>query len=103
MNPKDGFKRDGVVLPFAPVGAHTQSASGASVQSITVPNGAYQLMAQTQTKNVRFTLDGTAATTTLGFLLVADAAPVIIPVYPGQVVKWIEVATTAVFDYQFGA
>ena len=90
-------------LPFTPVGVHTQLATGSSVQSITVPDGATQWMVQTQTKNVRFTLDeATAATTTKGFLLVADAAPVIVPVFPGQVIHVIEVATTATLDYQFG-
>ena len=103
-NPIDGFARSGVVLPFKPVGAHTQVATGATVQSITVPPGACQWMVQTQTQNVRFTLDGaTAATTTVGFLLVANAVPVIIPCYPKQVIKWIETTTTAVLDYPFGA
>jgi hypothetical protein len=91
-----------VNLPFTPVGVHTQLATGATVQSITVPDGATQWMVQTQTQNIRFTLDGTAATTTKGFLLVASAPPVIVPCYPTQVIKWIEITTTAVLDYQFG-
>ena len=104
QNQADGLDRMGVILPFKPVGAHTANASLSTVVEITVPAGAYQWMVQTQTKNVRFTLDeATAATTTKGFLLVADAAPVIVPVFPGQVIHVIEVATTATLDYQFGA
>ncbi len=91
-----------VEMPFTPVGAHTQLATGATVQSITVPDGATRWMVQCQTQNIRFTLDGTAATTTKGFLLVKDGVPIIIAVYPGQVIKWIEVTTTAVLDYIFG-
>jgi hypothetical protein len=96
-------KEVSVDLPFTPVGSHTQNADIDSVVEITVPDGATQWMVQCQTKNVRFTLDSaTAATTTKGFLLVADASPVIVPVYPTQVIHVIEVAATAVLDYQFG-
>jgi hypothetical protein len=94
---------EGNILPFKVIGAHTQNGSLSTVVSITVPAGASQMMLQTHTQNVRFTLDGTAATTTLGFLLVADAAPIIISVSPSQLVRVIEVTTTAVLDYQFGA
>jgi hypothetical protein len=90
-----------VEAPFTPVGSHTQLATGSTVQSITVPDGATKLMIQAQTQNVRFTLDGTAATTK-GFLLVKDGVPLVVACYPGQVIKWIEVTTTAVLDYIFG-
>ena len=91
-----------IEAPFTPVGSHTQLATGANVQSITVPDGATKWMVQCQTQNVRFTLDGTAATTTKGFLLVKDGVPLVVACYPGQVIKWIEVTTTAVLDYIFG-
>ena len=61
------------------------------------------MMMQTQKKDVRFTLDGTTPTATKGFLIVADDAPLTIPVKQAQVVKVIETAKAAVFDYCFGA
>ena len=89
-------------LPFVPVGAHTQNGSLSSVVSITVPGDATQWLAQAQTQNVRFTLDGTTATTTLGFQIKAGEAPMVVPVVGGQVIKVIEETATAVLDYQFG-
>lgn len=57
---------------------------------------------QTQTQNARFTLDGTTPTTTKGFLVVANAVPLLVYLGPGVTLTVIETATTAVFDYQFG-
>lgn len=91
-------------LPFVPVGSHTQKTSLSSAIDITVPAGATAVMLQCQTKNVRFTLDdsGTDATTTVGFLLTASDPPLIVPVYPGQVISVIETEASAKLDYQFG-
>jgi hypothetical protein len=92
------------LLPLAIVGAHVQNTDLDAVVEITVPAGACQWLVQCQTKDVRFTLDGsTAATAAIGFLLKADAPPVIIPVVPAQVIHVIEVATSSKLDYQFGA
>ncbi len=102
-NPKDGIKRNGVSLPFAPVGAHTQNASLSSAATITVPGGATQWMVQALTQNVNFTLDGTTATSTIGFTLTAGNPVIIVPVYPGQTISAIEIAATATLKYQFGA
>ena len=103
-NLKDGLTREGVQLPFVPVGTHTQTNSLSTAADITVPSGATQWLMQAQTKGVRFILDETTtATTTKGFLLTTDAAPLLVPVRPGQVISVIQVEATAVFDYQFGA
>jgi hypothetical protein len=71
-------------LPLVIVGAHVQNTDLDVVVEITVPAGARQWLVQCQTKDVRFTLDGsTAATAAVGFLLKADAPPVIVPCYRG--------------------
>jgi len=88
---------------FTPVGDHTQTNSLASATTITIPSGATKIMMQTQTQSVRFTLDGTAPTTTKGFIIVANAVPLIVYLNAAKnTFKVIECATTAVFDYQFG-
>jgi len=88
---------------FTPVGDHTQTSSLASATPITIPAGATKVIMQTQTKDVRFTLDGTTPTTTKGFLLVANDPPFIVHLDTSHnTLTVIETATTAVFDYQFG-
>lgn len=96
------FSRVEVDLTFRVVGSHTQNASLSSAVSITVPAGANYIMMQSQTKGVRFTLDGTVPTATKGFALVPDDPPLIVGVVPGQVIKAIEVEASAKLDYQFG-
>lgn len=97
------FDRVSVDITFGVVGAHTQNGSLGSAVSITVPAGAAQMMLQAQAANVRFTLDGTAPTSTVGFLLVADDPPLVIGVKPAQVVKVIQTGAGAKLDYQFGS
>jgi hypothetical protein len=92
----------GVSLPFTPVGAHVQNASISADTHITVPVGANQMMVQALTKDVNYTLDGSDASATFGFTLTAGAAPIIIPVYAGQVIHVMQVAATATLKYQFG-
>jgi hypothetical protein len=90
-------------LAFTPVGAHNSGLAISSAVSLTIPAGASKLMIQALTQNVRFTLDGTAATTSLGFQLKAGDPPVIIPLAPlTPVVKVIEETATASLQYQFG-
>lgn len=89
-------------LTFVPRGSHTGGASISSVATITIPAGATQVMLQAITQNVRYTLDGTAATTTLGFQLKAGDPPIIVPVSASTVLKVIEETATASLQYQFG-
>ena len=83
------------------IGTHTQNTSLSSVVSVTVPALANGVIIGAQTKSVFFTLDGTDPTDTKGFILVADQAATLVPVYSGQVLKFIEAAASAKLDYQF--
>jgi hypothetical protein len=85
----------------AAVGAHGQDATVSGATSIAVPDGASHMLIQAQTQNVRFTLDGTAPTTTKGFLVPAGTDPLLVPVPAGGTVKVIETAASATVDYQF--
>jgi len=89
-------------LAFNPVSSHNDGLAISSVQTITVPSGANKWMVQALTQNVRFTLDGTAATTTCGFQLKAGDPPIIIPVGSRTTIKVIEESATADLQYQFG-
>jgi hypothetical protein len=88
---------------FAPVGTHTSNSSLGSVVALTPPPGADQLLIQALTQNVRFTLDGTAPTSSLGFMLKAGDSPVLIPIgATGQVIKVIEETAGGIIQYQWG-
>jgi hypothetical protein len=95
-----------VKLPFVTVGSHTQSTSATTaLASVTVPSGATQWWVQAKNQNFNFTLDGTAPTTALGFTISTSLpCPIMIPVAPDQVLKWIPVssASTPTLCYQFG-
>lgn len=90
-------------MAFNPVGAHSSGATISSVATITPPEGATKIMIQALTQNVRLTLDGTAATTSLGFQIKAGEAPIIIPLGNATVIKVIQEAATASLQYQFGS
>ena len=93
---------NGVALPIAIVGAHTQNATLSSAQTITIAAGTTKLLIQAFTQNVRYTLDGTVPTATKGFRLTAGNDPTMIPVVTGQTVKLIEEAASASIEYQLG-
>ena len=83
------------------IGAHTQNTSLSSAVSVTVPEGANAVFLNAQSQNVFYTLDGTAPTTTKGLMLKADNGSVMLPVFPGQTLKFIEASASAKLDYQF--
>jgi len=88
---------------FEPVGSHVAGPTISSATTLTVPAGATKIMIQAITKNVRFTLDGTAPEAAKGFQLFAGDPPLVIPLGSGTVLKVIEEAATADLQYQFGS
>jgi len=90
------------ILKFNPVGAHNSGLDVSSVATLAIPAGADKLMLQAITQNCRYTLDGTAATTSVGFQLKAADPPRVVYVGSDAVIKVIEEAGTAVLQYQFG-
>lgn len=88
---------------FRPIGSHTTNASISSAVTISKPaGGAPKILMQACDQNVRFTLDGTAPTTTTGFLLGADDPPVLLYIGDSVTLKVIEETATASFEYQWG-
>lgn len=91
-------------LPFTPIGSHTSQNNLSTARTLTPPNPtATKLLVQCITQNVRYTLDGSTPTASTGFRLVAGDSPYIIPVAPGNVVKFIEETATAVLQSQWGS
>jgi len=82
-----------------PTGAHNDGLAISSATTITT-TGATKILVQALTQNVRFTLDGTAPTSTLGFQLKAGDPPVMIPLSQATVLKVIQEAATADLQYQ---
>ena len=87
---------------FDPVGSHSQDATISGVTDLVAPPGANKLLIQTVGANVRYTLDGTAPSATLGFVLTDGDAPLVIPFGPATTIKVIEESATATIDFQFG-
>jgi hypothetical protein len=92
---------------FKPVGNHI---AGTDISSATVimpgPMGVNQFadkaIIQTTSQNIRYTLDGTAPTTVVGFQLKATDPPRQILLTSGVTLTVIEEAGGAVFQVQFG-
>ncbi len=82
---------------------HSSSASLSSAFTITIASNVNKLLLQAITQAIRFTLDGTTPTATIGFELKADGTILEIPVVAGQTVKVIEETASAVIQYQQGA
>lgn len=87
-------------LAFYSIGTHTQNTTLNTVQSISIPFGANGLLVQAGGKDIRYTIDGSNPTATVGFLLPAYTDPLILmAVQDGQVFKFIETAASATLDY----
>ncbi len=88
---------------FIPEGAHQQDATVSSATTLTKPgSGASKLLIQAVDQNLRFTLDGTAPTTSKGFVLKADWPPLLLQVGEGVTVRVIEETATGGVEYQWG-
>lgn len=83
-----------------PVGAHGSDATISSVTLIPVPAGANAMQLQATGQNVRYTVDGTDPTPSIGFVLVADAAPAFLPVNDSLEIKVIETVAGATIQWQ---
>ena len=87
---------------FNPVFTHSQNSSLSSAVTLVPETGSNKLLIQAFTNNVRYTLDGTTPTASLGFVLTAGDAPLVIPIGSATIVKVIEETASASIDFQFG-
>lgn len=80
--------------------SHTVLATS-TIRSLTVPATANGVILQADGEDIRFTLDGTDPTTSLGFLLKNGSLPLRLDVAPGVVLKFLQNAASANLQYQF--
>ena len=85
---------------YAPVGSHSSGALISTATTLTKPEGANSILIQTLVQNVRFTLDATTPTASVGFQILAGNPPMIIAV-PGASIKVIEEVASASLQYQW--
>lgn len=87
---------------LTPVGDHTSNGSISSAVTLTPPATANALLIQATGQNVRYTLDGTTPTASVGFVLRQDDQPLIVDVGAGMEIKVIQESATATVQYQWG-
>ena len=95
-DPEDTFE-------FNPVGSHSDGLDISSAQTLSAPASATKVLMQTIGQNVRYTLDGTTPTPTVGFRMVSGDPPILIPLGLNTVLKVIQESATADLQYQWGA
>lgn len=85
---------------YAPIGSHSSGALISTAATLTKPEGANSILIQALVQNVRFTLDGTTPTASVGFQILAGNPPMIIAV-PEASIKVIEEVASASLQYQW--
>jgi len=85
---------------LVPVGAHASLTDLATAQRLSAPAGAGQVLIQALGVDVRYTIDGSTPTISLGFRLIADADPILLRVL-GAPVQVIEETSGAEVQYQW--
>ena len=99
---RDIVAREAKTDPFVPVGSHTQDTTIDTATTISPPAGATKLLIQAYAQNIRYRLDGTDPTTTVGFRLQVADGPTTISVASSATVIIISETAGAVADYQWG-
>lgn len=82
------------------IGAHTEDASVSTATPLAPPTGANILIIQPITQNIRYTLDGTTPTASVGFRILANTVT-FISVGSGMTVNVIEETASASIQYQW--
>lgn len=101
QGPTVSGKRLDVALGWDRIGAHSSGLAINTATTLSAPANAKRVLIQAITQNVRYTLDGTAPTATLGFQLKASDPPLLIPIGPNTTLKVIEETATASLQYQW--
>lgn len=87
---------------WLPIGDHETIDDLSEVETIEVPGGANGVFLQAFNNNVRYTLDGsTDPTSSVGFVLFADAEPFFLNLQNLAELRFIEEDSGATMQYQF--
>jgi len=87
--------------PPVPTGSHTEDATISAATTLTQPAGANAVLIQAETQNIRYTLDGSTPTATLGFIIEAGKKELIDVPTSGMTIKIIEEAASAKASWQW--
>lgn len=103
-NLKRGIDRMVIEYPIIPAAnqAHQTVTIGGAVYTLNIPQGVARVMVQALVQNVRYTLDGTAPTTVVGFQFIAAAEPRVLDVVGGRtVISFFEEVGGAILEIQY--
>lgn len=98
--PNNSYEFD--LMPFRPVDSHVTNSTISSATILTPPASADRILIQALGANVRFTLDSTLPTASIGFQLRAEDPPVLIPVTGMIDLTVIQESSGAIIQYQWG-
>jgi hypothetical protein len=85
-----------------PAESHQTMTLGAEVISPYFPPGASKIMMQAITKALRYTLDGTTPSATIGFQLAAAADPIILSINEHTKLQVIREESGTILQYEIG-
>lgn len=85
---------------LVPIGAHIANSSLSSAAPVTMPANATHLLVQALTANIRYTMDGTTPTASVGFRITADQDPILIPAAKETRLNFIQEAANASLQAQ---
>ena len=86
---------------FIPKNGHQNTSSLSSVVTLTPPAGVTKVLIQAVAKNLRFTVDGTTPTASVGFQLRAGDPPICVEL-TSEPVKVIQESNGSSLQYCFG-
>ena len=86
-----------------PAEVHQTMTLGTAVLVPYFPPGASKIMFQAITKALRYTLDGTTPSATVGFQLAAAAAPIVIQINEHTKLQMIREESGTILQYEVGS
>lgn len=88
---------------FFPLSGQTHQTyiMGAVALTLSLPLHAEGILIQALTQNIRFTLEGTTPTASVGFQLKAGDPPLFIEIESGVILKFFREASGAILEYEY--
>ena len=90
------------IFSIVPIGTHSRLGTVTTAQNIVIPQNATGVMLQAEAQNIVFVFGANSTiAANNGFLVKPTDPPVRIDLFPGAVVRVLEVAVGAAVNYQF--
>jgi len=88
-------------IPYGEGYTHLSYALSTSPVTLSTPINANGILVQALTQNARFTMDGSAPSSTKGFQLKAGDPPLMIPIETGITLKWVAETAGVILEYDW--